>query len=381
MKKINHGQMKQLIRILYECPDRDGKKIPIMCYGTFGIGKSQGIKQVAKMLANLLQKTFIEWNILSYEEKLDIIENNRFIEFFIYFDIRLSQFDSVDLRGLPDYDKLRRWVEWKYPFFVEVLQHPDSDGIMFFDEINHATDLTLKSCYQIIHDKIISDVKINYNWLIVAAGNLETDRSNAQDMPPPLKDRFCEFELMIPSNREWLSWALSVGMNPKIIAYHTWKSDMLRKVNYKDGQKFTTHRGWERIDSIMDKSIEEIDLLAGTLIGEGVAIEFVEFLKLQELVSLEKIIKHPEMLKDITDIGQKYFIVSGLAEKYAQEVMSFKQLFSVSAVLEANKNADFTSLLWKMCSRLNKKKFRNDFLAEELDHPLRDKFKRYIMED
>jgi hypothetical protein len=252
---------------------------------------------------------------------------------------------------------------------------------MFFDEINHATDLTLKSCYQIIHDKIISDVKINYNWLIIGAGNLETDRSNAQDMPPPLKDRFCEFELIPPSNREWIAWALSVKIHPKIIAYHTWKGNMLRKVNYKDNQKYTTERAWERIDAVMHRSIEEIELLAGTLMGEGVAIEFVEFLKIQDDIDLIDIIKHPEKLKDITDIGQKYFVISGLAEQYSQNRMSFKQLFSISAVLEANKNADFTSLLWKMCSRLNRKKFREDFLSEELEHPLRDKFKRYIMED
>jgi len=378
VRKINHEQLKQVIRILYENPDRDGKKIPGMCYGSFGIGKSQSIKQASKMLAFLRKKKFVEWNLLTYEQKLDIIENNKYKELFIYFDIRLAQFDSVDIRGLPDYSKLRRWVEWRYPFFVEILQHPDSDGILFFDEINLATDMTLKSCYQILHDKVISDVKINYNWLILAAGNLETDRSNVQDMVPPLKDRLCEFELIPPSNREWIKWALSVGINAKIIAYHTWKGDMLRKINYKDGQKFTSERGWQRIDAIMNLPISDIELIAGTLIGEGVAVEFVDFLKLQDKVNLDEIVRNPEKIRTVTDVGQKYFVISGLSEKYAQDGMTFEQLFAISVVLEDSKSGDFTALLWRFCSKLSKAKFRKDFTTKELKHSLRDKFYRYL---
>jgi hypothetical protein len=381
VRKINHDQLGQLVKLLYSCPDKTGRKIPMLITGTFGIGKSMVIKVVGREISKEKERTCLEWNEISYEQKIDIIKNNKVKDYFIIIDMRLSEFDATDIKGLPDFDKLRKWVEWKYPFFVEILQHPDSDGILFFDEFNLATPLVISSCYKIFHDKVINDTKINFNWLVVGCGNKDDDRANTHEVAAPLRDRCAEMELTPPTPKDWIKWASKYGLNPKIIAYITWKGTMLRKVNFDSAEKFTTERGWERLNCFMHRNLEEIKLVSGTVIGEGVASEFMGFLEIENIINLDEIIKKPEILKGITEPGQKYFVISGLAEKYGNNLMTIEQMFAVSTILQENKSAEFVAMLWRLASRMNKTKFRKDFTTKELQHPLRAVFLKYLTDD
>lgn len=379
MKKINHQQLGQLIKTLYSCPDKTGRKTPLLVTGTFGEGKSAVIQDTAKEIAKTNERTYLNWNEISYEEKQRIVDENLFKDFFILFDIRLSSYDATDLRGLPNFN--RKWVEWKYPFFVEILQHPESDGILLFDEWNLTTPLVLSSCYQIFHDKVISDIKINFNWLIIGCGNKADDYANTIEIPAPLKDRCAEVELTPPTPKDWIKWASKNGIHPKIIAYLSWKGTMLRKVNFESSEKFSTERGWARLSSYMHLPLDDIKLVAGTVIGEGVASEFIGFLEIQNIVNLDELIRKPELLKNVTEPGQKYFVISGLAEKYGNNQMNIEQLFAISTVLYQNKSADFVAMLWRLSSRMNKAKFRKEFMAKELDNPLRTVFVKYLSDD
>jgi hypothetical protein len=377
LKKINHLQLAQLIKILYYNPDKTGRKKPLLVTASFGVGKSETIETTAKEIAKERGRIYLNWNEVSYEEKLRIIEENLFKDYFILFDIRLSTLDASDLKGLPNFNKA--WVEWKYPFFVEILKHPESDGIIFFDEYNLSNPLVLSSCYQIFHDKVISDIKINLNWLIIGAGNKADDYANTIDTPAPLKDRCSEAELTPATPLNWINWAVKNGIHPKIIAYISWKGTMLYKVNFESSEKFTTFRGWASLSSYMSLPLEDIKLVAGTIIGEGVASEFMGFLEIQNIINLDEIIMKPELLKTITEPGQKYFVISGLAEKYGNNLMNIEQLFAVSTVLYENKSADFVAMLWKMAARMDKTKFRKDFISKEVsNHPLKNIFYKFL---
>jgi len=377
VKKINHKQLSQLIKVLYYNPDKTGRKKPLLVTASFGVGKSETIQASAKEIAKERGRIYLNWNEISYEEKLKIIDENLFKNYFILFDIRLSTMDSTDIKGLPTF--LKNWVEWKYPFFVEIVKHPESDGIIFFDEYNLASPMVLSSCYQIFHDKVISDIKINYNWLIIGAGNKADDYANTIDTPAPLKDRCSECELTPSTPQDWCSWAMKNGIHPKIIAYINWKGTMLYKVNFESSEKFTTYRAWASLSSYMNLPLEDIKLVAGTIIGEGVATEFMGFLEIQNIINLDELIKKPELLKSITEPGQKYFVISGLAEKYGNNLMTIKQLFDISTILYQNKSADFVAMLWKMAARIDKTKFRKDFISKEVaSHPLKNIFYKFL---
>jgi hypothetical protein len=153
---------------------------------------------------------------------------------------------------------------------------------------------------------------------------------------------------------------------------------MLRKVNFENEEKYTTERGWARLSSYMHLPIEDIKLVAGTVIGEGVASEFIGFLEIQNIINLDDIIKKPELLKTITEVGQKYFVISGLAEKYGDNLMTFEKLFEVSTILYESKSVEFAAMLWKMASRIDTAKFRKDFITKEVNNPLRAIFYKFL---
>lgn len=118
-----------------------------------------------------------------------------------------------------------------------------------------------------------------------------------------------------------------------------------------------------------------------SLIGEDIASEFMAFLRIEEEIDLMEIIKTPEKIRGITDAGKKYFVISGLAEKYRENLMPFETLFSISSILDEMKSADFTALFWRLSSRANRSKFKKDFTTKELKHPLRQKFLKYLTDE
>ena len=95
--------------------------IPLMGWGDFGIGKSQGGAQAAE------------------EEKA------------FYADVRLGQYDSVDIRGIPSDDGKGRthWLRASTFPFVGNDEFPDDQIILLaLDEINAANDAVSLFTYE-----------------------------------------------------------------------------------------------------------------------------------------------------------------------------------------------------------------------------------------
>lgn len=377
-KKITHKQLGSLIKHLYSTKTTRGTKLPLIVYGTFGVGKSTIIQDRAKEIAEKKQKEYVNWNEVTRAKKDEINLNPE--KFFVLIDIRLSEFDSSDVKGLPDF-KDENSIEWKIPFWAKLLENPKSDGILFFDEINLATPLVISSTYKIIHDRVVNESKINNNWLILSAGNKDEDRAYTHELASPVKDRACEVELIPPNIDDWTNWATENGIDSRIIGFLNWKPSNLHKVDFDDGQKFTTERGWERLHYLIQGLIDykELDLVSGTAISEGIAREFTAFCKIKDSVKLDEIIKNPEKFKEVEDISIKYFVVTALAEHYKDKKVTFEKLLEISKVLDEMKCAEFIALMWKLASKYAKERFRKDFTTKDLDNPLRVKFHEYLV--
>jgi len=379
--KVNHEEMSNLINEYYN------KKLALFVWGTFGIGKSHGILQTSKKLAVERGREFIEWNKISKEKKQEVYEYPE--KYFVLIDIRLSEYDSSDIKGLPDFrsngkDNSNEFIEWKSPFFAKLLAKDRSDGICLFDEINLSTPLVMASCYKIIYDRIINDEKVSDNWLIVGCGNLDSDRAFTHTLPSPLKDRGGEVELSIPNVEDWTTnFAIPNKIDSRIIGYLNFKVSSLNKVDFEDNQKFVTPRGWERVDTLIKdvKGYKDLDLVCKSAIGEGIASEFISFCKIQEKMKLEDVIKNPKKIKDIKDISVRYFLVSVLAERYDSKKVDFGKIMEVSEVLDENKNAEFVALLWRLCSSYTEKskRFKADFLSDTKYDKFKEKYFKFII--
>ena len=356
--EVKHSELKALLKEYYK------KKLALFLWGSFGLGKSQEVRETAKELAKERKREFVEWNKTTTEEKENLFNNPE--KYFILIDIRLSEADAGDMR-LPYFkNDGSDTFEWKIPKWAKLTTNEKSDGIVFFDECNLATPLVLSSAYKVIYDRCVDDSKIGDSWLIIGAGNLETDRANVHILPSPLRDRGGEIQLMPPSIDDWTNnFALPNGIDSRIIGYLNFEPSFLRVVNFKDNQKFVTERGWERLSKLI-KDVKDYNLLGiicKSAIGEGTAGKFVAFCKISEKLNLEDYIKHPEKIEKLKEKDVLFFLVSALAERYRDSKIKFDTIIDVSKVLEKNKSQEFTAVLWRFCVGYKPDKFKSDFLA------------------
>jgi hypothetical protein len=378
--EIKHDELNELLDCYYNT------KIPLFVVGTFGIGKSQVIREKSVELAKSKNKEFINWNEVSLDKKIEVYNNAS--KYFCFVDIRLSEWDSSDIKGLPELqasDKLKEWLNWRVPFFAKLLENPKSDGILFFDEINLATPLVQASCYKIIHDRIINDGKVAEDWLIVGAGNTDEDHAHTFELSSPLLDRAGQVKLMVPETQKWIDkYAIPRGINPLIIGFLSFKTGSLHKVDFNDKQKFTTPRGWERISKLIEanpigKDYNRLGLLSKSAIGEGIASEFLAFCKINEQIKLSEIIANPKKIKDIKEINIKWFINTALAEQWKDKKLKFEKIVEFSKIMDENGDVELVAYLWKLCSGLNKKMFKADFIEKiDQEDPMVGKYAKFI---
>lgn len=375
VKQVNHQELKQLIKHYYT------NKLAFFVWGRFGIGKSQVVKDTARDLAGDKKREFKEWNKMSDTEKAEVVRNPK--KYFVLCDFRLSEYDSSDIKGLPVFKDDKKSIDFKVPYWALFMENPESDGILFFDEINLATPLVISSCYKIIYDRVINENRVSDSWLIMGAGNLSEDRAYTHDIAPPLRDRGGEVELVGASVDDWVDWAIPNQMDSRIIGFVKSKSSNLWKVNFEDNQKFTTYRGWERLSKLIvetkGRDYAKLGLISGSAIGEGVATEFVAFCKIQEKVKVDEIIKNPKLIEKLNmEVDVKYFLVTAVADKYKDKKVKFEKVVEISKVLDKLGDVEFVALMWRMCCAYNPKQFKNEFI-NKLDDSLANKYAKYII--
>ena len=121
-------------------------------------------------------------------------------------DVRLSQLESVDLRGLPAEENNK--TVWRVPSFFPT--DPDSIGILFLDEINKGDSSVQAAAYQLVLDRQLGDYILPKGWRIVAAAN-----PNGDMLEEALANRFIHV-YSAPTIRDWGTWASANGIADEV---------------------------------------------------------------------------------------------------------------------------------------------------------------------
>jgi hypothetical protein len=133
---------------------------------------------------------------------------------------------------------------------------------------------------------------------------------------------------------------------------------------------------------------EWLDLIIATAIGEAVATEFVAYCKIQELINLDELIKHPQMIKEVK--GKKveglrddddsiiYFIATAVGEQYKDKTIPFTKVVEVSKVLDEMNMVEEVAYMWKLSSAYTKR-FKEDFV-KGVDIKMAEKYGRFIID-
>jgi len=283
--------------------------IPVMLWGSPGIGKSDVARQLA-------------------------VHRNMKIE-----DVRLSQMDPVDMRGVPFVETWRdgKVTKWAIAdFFTRLHMEPT---ILFFDEINSAAQATQAAAYQIILDRMLGDFRLPEHTRLLAAGNNIGDGAIVNQMSTALRNRFAHIDVEEHLD-DWCKWAAEIGKVPsEIIGCLRFRTSLLNEGSKKEARNnkvFATPRGWERVGKLMGRNLpESTEFYAySAIVGEGAAIEFRGYLKYhRDIPDMEKLLKDPKGYKLPDEPAMQYALSAKLAE-YAT-VKNFDKVVQVAARLPA----------------------------------------------
>ncbi len=261
----------------------DGHHTPVMLWGAPGIGKSQIISQVAT-----------QHNVLMI-------------------DIRLSQMEPSDLRGIPF--KNGEQVDWAIPSLLPNAKHHGDKGILFLDEITSAPPTVSAAAYQLILDRRLGDYVVPDGWVIFAAGNRQGDRGVTYSMPAPLANRFSHYELDVNLD-DWVAWAYKNNIDERIIGFLRYRPEHLFEFDPAHNPvAFPSPRTWEFTHRALNKFDGNLTLFreaASACVGEVAGVEVATFIEhLEDLPDLDAIV-NGEAVPIPEAIDLQYAICSAL---------------------------------------------------------------------
>ena len=236
---------------------------PVMLWGPPGVGKSQMVAQVAE------------------RHGMPVI------------DIRLSQMEPSDLRGIPFRVDAR--VEWAVPSMLPDRERHGEQGILFLDEITSVPPSVSAAAYQLILDRRLGAYEVPDGWAIFAAGNRQGDRGVTYTMPAPLANRFSHFEVDVNLD-DWVGWAYANGIDERVIAFLRFRPELLFEFDPAHNPvAFPSPRSWEFSHRALQKFGDVQELLVGALqacVGPAAGIELSAFVEnLDQLPDIDAIVR------------------------------------------------------------------------------------------
>lgn len=288
--QVEHAIMKML-RINQTNATKGKKRKPLFVWGPPGVGKSSIFEQICKAKNLLL------------------------------IDVRLTQMEPTDLRGIPvpvskeileavtvmvnngtedekeiTQERMNEKVEvrWAIPGFLPQINSENGmwdgwhnghkyDGfVLLLDELPNAAPSVQAGSYQLVLDGQLGEYTVPVNGVVFAAGNRETDKGGTYKMPLPLVNRFCHVE-MEADFKEWQRIAIVAGYNEKVIGYLSAYEGKLFEFNPASADRgFPTPRSWEMVSDILNDEDTNpgtprkvLNALIAGAVGSGVAVDFI----------------------------------------------------------------------------------------------------------
>ena len=327
-----------------------GNTQPILLWGPYGAAKSSGVRELQSRLNDPeIQAQFGlkgSYNLL---------------------DVRLSQFDAVDTRGIP-YESDGK-TTWLHPDWLPDPEIHGEFGILFLDELLLAAKGVQNAAYQLLQERQLGDYTLPPGWFVLAASNRPEDGAGltGAKFDAAISNRFACHYSILPDPKQWIAWASKAGISPEIIAFisafgeatlnengETDQAGLLHE--YPDGGvpkgkvSIATPRTWESASNILklglDPRLESLAL--ESCVGKGSASQLSGFLQIvRTLPPASQIFNDPDNAPIPSERSTQYAIATilankadessfGAALKYLQRVSG--ELESVCVIIATNRN-------------------------------------------
>ena len=256
----------------------------------------------------------------------------------ILIDIRLSTCAPEDLTGLPFFDQgIAKFMPFDI-FPIEGTKVPAgyNGWILFLDEFNSASKAVQAAAYKLVLDRMVGTNKLHPNVMIVAAGNLDTDRAITNNIGTALQSRFIHLEMFLKTDSqgqhaEFLEdVAFRYDWDKRVIAYIGMNPSSLMDFRPDHNDKtFCCPRTWDFCQRLIkgkeytfvqngQDQVYEMDskaaMIAGT-ITSGEAVKFINFTQVyQNLPKIGDIMRDPQGCPVPADPPIRYATVTMLME-------------------------------------------------------------------
>lgn len=210
-------------------------------------------------------------------------------------DLRLTELDSVDLNGLPNFkDGKASYIPFDvFPVTDTPLPKGKKGWLLLCDEFNSALPSVQASAYKLVLDRQVGQHKLHDNCCIIACGNLDSDNAIVNTMSSALISRFAHFYVEV-NNDEWQEWAVRNNINPMITAYINFKPNHLYTFNPDNDTPYASPRTWQMVSKVLDSNPDIPLIVLASLLGSGTAYEFFAFKEyFKDLPDIKAILANP----------------------------------------------------------------------------------------
>lgn len=249
---IDYQEFDDIVKTNYDL------KIPALFSGPPGVGKTEVIETTSEQIAQSLGKKFVNFKEINETNINHYIENIQ--DYFIFMDIRVASLEPSDMQGIPNIRDKRDFLIFKIPAWAYICTLPNSQGILFFDEINQGRPDVLNTLFSVSHPKErkvgAPPRKLGDGWAVFAAGNF--GMYGNEPLKQALISRYETYSVR-PDAESWVQWAKT--RTPPIYK-HIWKfvSSNPARYFYKvpeagSEKQFPSPRSFEKLS----KSLYELE--------------------------------------------------------------------------------------------------------------------------
>jgi len=324
-------------------------KLPVFIWGTMGSAKSSSIHK--------------------YVEDRRVEDPT-----FGFIDLRLSQLDPVDVRGLPSIDKEKKEASW-IPFNSFPKEERDGkNGILLLEEFNSAIPQVQTTMYQLLFDRRIGDYILPDGWVVWALGNRACDGGHTYDMLAPVSNRFVGHYHLDPTVIDYTSHGLEVGVREEILGFLNWRPALLFSYNPDSSDlAFGSMRTWSYLSTLFnawEATYEKIDysnppelfrVMVMNAVGEGEGIEFIAYLDGHgKRPNLDNIISDPDGSEIPEAMNICWAVISGLTNKYKSNRQIAGRLLRYACRMQA----EFATVMVRQCTRVDSEFMENPEMVQ-----------------
>jgi len=207
----------------------------------------------------------------------------------VIIDLRLSQCTPEDLQGYPmrDGNKATFTPFSIFPLEGEPLPAGKKGWLLLLDELSSAQKPVQAAAYKLILDRMVGSFKLHEKVWIMACGNLQSDNAIVFKMSTALQSRMIHYKMKVDLD-SWTEWAIKNNVDFRIIAYVQYQPQMLMKFDPKHTDNtYPCPRTWEFLSRLIKDRVltvkDDLSKVGGT-VGAGVAVEFLSFCEVQNIL-------------------------------------------------------------------------------------------------